>query len=187
MQFGMRETIFILLLIAMPVASYFFIFEPRNKQIEDARIEIQAKQQKLKQLEQATQGIDDLGEEIDRLTQAIDVFEQKLPARREVEVVLKQVWELAAKHRLVPKSIRTDKPVAAAQYSELPIKMVIMGDFDGFYSFMLELERLSRITRLPMLHMKKNENEEGQMQANLILSVFFESDDNEKMAQGVSR
>ncbi len=177
MRFGMRELLFVLLLIAMPVASFFYIFEPRNKQIEEANTEIRAKQAKLKQLEHATRTLDDLGNEIDRLTQAINVFEEKLPAQREVEVILRQVWELAAKHRLTPKSVRTDKAVSAAQYSEQPIKMVILGDFDGFYSFMLELEALSRITRMPAIALKKINKEEGQMQADVILSVFFETPD----------
>jgi type IV pilus assembly protein PilO len=175
MRFGLRELVFIVLLIAMPVASYFFIFEPRNRQRSEARTEIMKKQQKLKQLEQATRSIDDLGQEIDRLTEAIQVFEQKLPAEREVEVILKQVSELATKHRLTTKSIRTDKTVESAQYSRLPIKIVILGDFDAYYSFLLELERLSRITQLPTMKLKKLDNEEGQMQAEIIMDVFFES------------
>jgi len=174
MRFGIRELLFLVLLAAMPVAAFFFIFEPRNAQIEEARAEIVQKQQKLKQLEQATRSIEDLGAEIERLQQAIALFEEKLPAEREVDVILKQVWELASRHSLKPKSIRTDKPVKAAQYSELPIKMVIVGDFDGFYSFLLELERLSRITRMPSVKMKKIEKEDGKMQADVILSVFFE-------------
>lgn len=175
MRFGMRELIFVLVLLALPAASYFFVFEPRNVQLAEARREIQQKQAKLEQLQAATRSIADLGEEIDKLGDAIQIFEQKLPAEREVEVILKQVWELAARHKLTPKSIRTDKPVPAAQYAELPIRMVILGDFDGFYSFLLELEKLKRITRTPQLAIKKIPTEEGQMQADMVLSIFFES------------
>ena len=119
----------------------------------------------------------DLGKEIDKLSDAIDIFEQKLPAEREVEVILKQVWEMAAKHKLTPRSIRTDKPVPAAQYSELPIRMVIIGDFDGFYSFMLDLEKLKRITQVKQMEIKKLPPQEGQMEADIVLSIFFDSQD----------
>jgi len=94
--------------------------------------------------------------------------------------VLKQVWELASRQRLTPKSIRTDKPVRKHSYSELPIQMEIVGDFDGFYSFMLELEKLPRIMQMPRMTLEKNKGkdaEQGQMTAKLILSVFFEDDD----------
>ncbi len=180
MKMGLREILFILLLLAVPVGAYLFVFEPRNKQVEEVREEIKRKQAKLEELEQATKKIPDLGQEIDRLTDAIDIIEQKLPDERKVDEVLKQVWEMAAKQRLTPKSVRTDKPLPNNQYSELPIQMEIVGDFDGFYSFLLELEKLPRITQLPKMRLTKVADKDlaqGQMRAEVVLSVFFETDD----------
>ncbi|GAB4194717.1 MAG: hypothetical protein Kow00105_08970 [Phycisphaeraceae bacterium] len=176
MRFGPREAVFILLLLAMPVAAYFFVFQPRAAQIAEAREEIAAKQAKLRELEAATKSIDDLGAEIDRLRKAIDLVEQKLPAQRDVEIVLRDVWRLAAENKLTPKSVRTDKIVKNAQYAELPIKMTIIGDFSGFYTFLQELEKLPRITRTPIMKLKKLDKGEGTMQADMVLSIFFEGD-----------
>jgi type IV pilus assembly protein PilO len=184
MRFGMREFVFLLLLLAMPVASYFFVFEPRNAQIEEAREEIRQKQLKLRQLEEATKTIADLGEEIDKLTEAIELFERKLPNQREVEVILEQVWELAAAQKLAPKSVRTDRPIRRASYTELPIRMLIFGNFDGFYSFLLELEKLPRITQLPRLRLRKFESPEGELQAELVLSIFFDAQSAGAVASG---
>ena len=180
MKFGFREILFIMLLLAVPVGAYLFVFEPRNKQIEEVREEIKRKQAKLEELETATKKIPDLGEEIDRLTDAIEIIEQKLPDERKVDEVLKQIWEMAARQRLTPKSVRTDKPLPTNQYSELPIQMEIVGDFDGFYSFLLELEKLPRITQLPKMKLTKLADKDlaqGQMRAEVVLSVFFETDD----------
>lgn len=178
MRFGLREVIFLLLLIGMPVAAYFFVFKPRNEKMTEARAEIVNKQAKLDQLQKETAQISDLGDEIDKLTQAIGVFEEKLPAQRDEQVILKEVWELAARHDLKPKSVRTDKIVKNANYAELPIKMVISGDFDGFYSFLLDLEKLPRITRTPDMKLKKVERVEaaGVMEAEIVLSIFFEGE-----------
>lgn len=178
MRFGTRELLFVLLLLAMPGAAWWFVFQPANEQIATAREEIQAKQQKLDQLELATEQIDDLGSEIDRLSEAVDMFENKLPAQKEVEVVLKDVWELAARHGLKPSSVRAERPVQSTRYSELPLRMVITGDFEGFYSFLLDLESLSRITRIPEMKLSrkaaKTEEEDGQMEASFTLNIFFE-------------
>lgn len=175
MRFGFRELLFILVLIAMPVASWWFVFNPKNEQIATAEREMVSKQQKLQQLQAATKQIEDLGEEIDKLTKAIELFEAKLPAEKEVEVILKEVWQVAAKHQLKPRSVRADKPIKAARYSELPLKMVIAGDFDGFYAFLLDLEKLSRITRVPDMKLDKlKKGEDGQMEASFTLSIFFE-------------
>lgn len=176
MQFGLREAAFVLLLLAMPVAAYFFVFEPRATEVSDARAEITSKQTKLKELEAATKNIQDLGDEIDELREAIELFEKKLPAQRDVEVVLRDVWRLAAENNLTPKSVRTDKIVASAQYAELPIKMTIIGDFSGFYTFLQELEKLPRITRTPSMKLEKLNDEDGEMQADMVLSIFFEGD-----------
>jgi type IV pilus assembly protein PilO len=183
MQFGLREAAFVLLLLAMPVASYFLVFQPRTTQIAEARAEISSKQVKLKQLEAATKSIDDLGEEIDELRQAIELFEKKLPAQRDVEVVLRDVWRLAAENDLTPKSVRTDKIVDSAQYAELPIKMTIIGNFSGFYTFLQELEKLPRITRTPSMKLEKLDDEDGEMQADMVLSIFFEGDKRQASVQ----
>ncbi|QQE12006.1 type 4a pilus biogenesis protein PilO [Planctomycetota bacterium] len=175
MRFGTRELIFIVLLIAMPVASYMFVFKPRSERVEEARAEILKKQAKLNLLEEATRNTDSINDEIEKLTNAIDLFEQKLPAQQEVEVILSEVWNLADKHNLVQKSFRTEKIVGKAHYAEVPIKMVILGDFDGFYNFLIELEKLPRITQLPEVKLEKVENEDGQMKADLVLNIYFES------------
>lgn len=176
MRFGLRELIFVLLLLAVPVASYVVVFKPRAQKIAEAREEIRQRQAKLKQLETATRTIKDLDREIQRLEEAIQLFEEKLPAQREVEVVLRQVWEMARRQRLMPRSVRTDKPVPTARYSELPIRMSITGNFDGFYSFLLELERLPRITRIPKLELKRaGRGPEGELEVELVLSVFFDN------------
>lgn len=174
MRFGLREILFLLVLLGMPVAAYFFVFQPRNVQIEEARAEVIRKQVKLKELEQKTKSIDDLGDEIDKLSEAIAVFEEKLPAQQQVEVILEEVWNLATEHDLTPKSVRTEKIVASRQYAMQPIKMKIVGNFDGFYEFLLALEKLPRVTQMPTMKLTKRDAEEGYMDADVVLSIFFE-------------
>ena len=175
MRFGLRELIFFILLIGVLAASWQVVFKKNNEDIAQALEEKSRMQRKLQELQVATRQIDDLGREIDKLTNAIDLFEAKLPAEKEVEVILKEVWQLAAKHGLNPRSVRTDKPIKTSRYSELPIKMVIVGDFNSFYSFLLDLERLSRITRVHEMSLDKlKQGDEGQMEAQFTLSIFFE-------------
>ena len=179
MRIGLREIIFLFVLMGIPTAAWWYVFKPANEQIAQAHTEIMAKQQKLLQLETATHRLDDLGQEIEKLTKAIQVFEAKLPEEKEVEVVLKEVWQLAVKHGLKPRSVRADKAIKTQRHSELPLKMVIAGDFDGYYSFLLDVERLSRITRIPQMHLLKATKEgggDGAMEATFTLSIFFEPD-----------
>ena len=61
MRFGVREVIFLVLLLAMPIAAYMFVFKPRNIQIAEARQQINQKKSKLDRLAAATKNINDLG------------------------------------------------------------------------------------------------------------------------------
>lgn len=176
MRFGFRELIFFLLLLAIPVASYFMVFEKRNSEINELKADIDRKQAKLQKLEEVGKQFADLGQEIEKLTEAVAIFEQKLPAEQEVEVMLKEVWELTERHRLTPKSVRTDKVMRTADYAEMPIKMVIVGNFDGYYQFLLDLEKLRRITRMPQMKLKKVDGDrEGVMEAEVVMSIFFDA------------
>lgn len=178
MRFGLREAIFVLLLLAVPVAAYFVVFKERNEKTAIMREEMRRDQEKLVELEKTTMLIQNLDEEIVKLTEAIETFEQKLPAQREVEGVLKEVTALASANRLTIKSIRPSKIEKQAQYAELPIKLQIVGDFDGFYMFLQQLEQLPRITSVPEMTLKKDARGEveGAMAADMTLTIYFEGD-----------
>lgn len=181
MRFGLRELIFLLVLMAMPAAAYFFVFQPKNQLQQDARSEIKGKKTKLVALDKATEQFINLDEEITRLKSAIDMIEQKLPAGRETYDVVNRVAELARSHKLKIETIKPDKVAAAGPYaSELPIRMEIKGGFEGFYSFLLEVERMPRITQVPLMTLERSDSDEdpeGTMIANLTLSIFFENTD----------
>ena len=81
MRFGVRELVFVLLLLGMPVAAFFFVFQPRNQQIAEARDEIVKKQSKLQQLEAATSAMSDLGEEIESWARPLFAQEQEAERR----------------------------------------------------------------------------------------------------------
>lgn len=177
MRFGPREALFILVLLAMPVAAYFLVFQPRNAQIDQARGEIRDKQQKLLELDAATNAYMDLDAEIKRLAAAIDDFEQKLPSDHREASVVGDVTDIARRHRLDVRLVKPDKLVKAARYAEKPIRMNIVGDFDRFYAFLLELDKMPRITQLPQMELRRLSGEEdGMMEADFTLSIFFEGE-----------
>lgn len=179
MRFGLRELIFLLVLLAMPGAAYFFVFQPKNQLQQDARAEIVAKKAKLTDLDKATEQFINLDEEIVRLTTAIGMIEQKLPDDRETHVVVNTVANLASDFNLKVEKIKPEKVVSAGPFaSELPIKMELRGGFEGFYGFLLHVERMPRITQMPLMTLERSENKddpEGTMIAKMTLSIFFES------------
>ena len=155
MRFGIRELVFLVVLLAVPVASWWYVFKPRNTEILQAHLEIEIKQAKLRKLHEVAKRIDDIGLAIEQGREAVELVEAKLPNREQVEDILENVWQLAKRNRLTLKSVESEKPVPAALYMEQPLKIIVTGRFDGFYQFLLEMENLSRITRIPRMRLER--------------------------------
>lgn len=183
MRFGFRELIFLAVLLAVPVASWWYVFKPRNTEIAQARMEIKIKQVKLDKLREVAKRIDDIGLAIEQGREAVELIEAKLPNRDQVEDILANVWRLAKRNHLNLKSVKSEKPVLATLYMEQPLRVSMTGRFDGFYQFLLEMENLSRITRVPRMKLERimqtgglidADLDTGLMQADFTLSIYFE-------------
>jgi len=176
MKFGIREIIFVVVMLGLLGSTNYFVFSKSNKKKADLLADIRQKQQALSNLQQATAGIEDLNNKIDELQKAITFFESKLPQEKEVDKILKEVWQMAEANQLTTKTIKTLKSQRGPSYSEQPIQMSLSGDFNGFYSFLLQLEKLQRITRVTDMNLQKINDHDGEMQAQMTLSIFFEPD-----------
>ncbi|HAU36610.1 MAG TPA: hypothetical protein DCX07_02695 [Phycisphaerales bacterium] len=180
MKFGLREIVFVLLLMGIPLAAWWLDFRPTNKLNAEIMAEIETRQEKLRQLNRATGTIGDLEREISSLQNAIKFFQSKLPNEKEVDKILQEIWKLAEQNKLATKSIRTqqrrlDTADAAGPHAEQPITVQLEGDFQGFYAFLLALENQPRIMRISQMRLKKLQKaSEGQIQATFEMSIFFE-------------
>lgn len=184
MRVGIREAIFFVVLLAVPVIALFYVIRPTNAEIQQALAEIDVKQTRLDDLEEMTSKLDDLSLAIEKGRESIRQIEQKLPSEEGVDDILEQVWLIAKSNRLTVKGIESDKAEPTATYFELPLNMVVEGEFNGFYQFMLEMENLPRITRVKSMSLKRatgymGPNREdvppGWMTAEFALSIYFES------------
>jgi type IV pilus assembly protein PilO len=166
----------------IPVGSWWFVFRPQNMRNDEMRQQIEIKQAKLRQLNDAISTIGDLEKQIDELSKAIVFFKSKLPNEKEVDKILQEVWLLAKSNKLNPKSIRTIKrrmgagaaPIST-EHAEQPIKVELRGDFLGFYAFLMALENQPRITRIRKMTIKRLKDcKIGRISAEFEMSIFFE-------------
>ena len=182
MKFGARELLFLCVMLGLLGCTYFFVFSKANAKRAELQSEILAKQTALNNLRQSTAGIEDLNRKISELQQAITFFESKLPQEKEVDKILKEVWQIAEANSLQTKTIKTMKAQRGPSYSEQPIQLSLSGDFNGFYAFLLQLEKLQRITRITDMNLQKISDRDGEMQAQMTLSIFFEPDTGSSVA-----
>lgn len=175
MTSGLRKAVFFILLLGTAYAGYQYMIKPANRHLAEKKQRVEAKLAKLAEFEKANTAARDLSRQLEQLQQAIDFFESKLPPTSQIHKVLEQVTVIAQKQGLVPKTIRALKRKDNSGYIEQPLKMELVGDFNSFYSFLLELEKLPRIMKIRQLELEKQQDNEGQVAANFIMSIFFQN------------
>jgi type IV pilus assembly protein PilO len=175
MKFGIRELIFVVLIVGV-IALAYPVFVRANAKRNTLKNDTAQKQVELANLKQATSGIEDMEKKIDEISKAIEFFEKKLPAEKEVDTILREVSQMAEANSLQTKTVKPLKSERGPNYSEQPIQITLSGDFYGYYAFLLQLEKLPRITRVSQMKLEKINDRDGEMTAQMTMSIFFEPD-----------
>ncbi|MBX3365489.1 MAG: type 4a pilus biogenesis protein PilO [Phycisphaeraceae bacterium] len=176
MKFGMREIVLLVVLLALPVASYLLVFKPQNESITRAKAEIGHKQEMLRQLSKETARNEDLRRANDIIQVRIAEVEDRLPSEKEVDRVIRQVSDLAVRAGLSAPAMQNLKQLQAAQYWEQPLEVKTSGTFKGYYEFLLSLERMPRITRIPDVKLVRSRGTDGMMDITFTLSIYYQND-----------
>ena len=175
MKSGLRKFVFFVLLVGLSYLAYQYWIKPVNSNLAKQKARLHTKLAKLDEVEKAVPAAQDLSKQLEELQKAVEFFESKLPPKSEIHKVLKQVTIIAQKQGLKPKTIKTLKKKDNSGYIEQPLKMELVGGFNSFYSFLLELEKLPRIMKIRELELDKQTKNEGQIAADFIVSIFFQN------------
>jgi len=176
MSSGMKKLIFIILLLGITCIAYQFMIKPANKSLTEQKSQLQTKLEKLVEFEKATSAAQNANKQLKELNKAVAFFESRIPPTSEIDKVLRDVTVITEKQGLIPKTIRTLRKKENSGYIEQPMKMKLVGNFNAFYSFLLELEKLPRIMKVRQLRLKKQPKHEGQITSDFIMSIFFRNE-----------
>ncbi|HAC09223.1 MAG: type 4a pilus biogenesis protein PilO [Phycisphaeraceae bacterium] len=187
MKLGIREMIFLLVLAAIPVAAWFFVFEPRNQDIEQSRREIAQMETTLVRLDQLTDEVGDVRTAIDEAELRLADFRRNIPDANEVDDMLAEIHRIGERNALGISSIRALNRTETQGYAEIPLSLEIDGSFRGLYRFLIDLERLPRITRVRDLKLERNlvesrgrgdddDTPAGQIDASMTVVIYCEGE-----------
>lgn len=175
MKSSLRKLVFFVLLLAVAYIAYRYMIKPANERMAKQQERLDTKLSKLVEFEQATAAAQDLNKQLAQLQEAVDFFESKLPPKSEIHKVLEHVTLIAQKQGLKPRTIRTLEKKLNSGYIEQPLRLELTGNFNSFYSYLLELEKLPRIMKIRELELKKMSKHEGAITSDFIVSIFFQN------------
>ena len=179
------RALLIVLVIALPLASYYWVFKPLNTQINGEKSETEHREALLAKLQEETAHNTDLERANQEIQTSIRIIEARLPSNKEVDAVVRQVSDLAVESHLAPPGMRSSKPLPSALYMEQPIELVTSGGFIDFFTFLAKVEKLPRITRIHDLKITGQSKDGAELKAEFTLSIYFQ--DEKQVAQGDSK
>jgi Tfp pilus assembly protein PilO len=144
MNHMIRQTAFFAVLLAVPLGAWAFVFRPRNMEIDMARADVDMKLIQLEELREVETINDDLEITLHHLESALAELRARIPDAAGIEDVLRRIAEITQENRLVVRSFKREKTVAAAHYIELPMKTVIEGPY---HDMTIEKPSTKKMTR----------------------------------------
>ena len=97
MTSNFRKVVFFILLIGLSVVGYQYMIKPANKNLAEIKSKVDSKLEQLVKFEEATAAAEDITKQLDKLQEAIEFFESKLPPKSQIHEVLEQVTVIAQK------------------------------------------------------------------------------------------
>lgn len=177
-----RSLAITLFVVGMPVISYMAVFRPQNAAIAAAKDEVDHKASMLAKLKEETARNTDLAKANEQLSSTVRAIEARLPSGKELDALVKQVSTLAVAAGLQPPTLKMLPPLPAAEYMEQPIEMTVEGSFKGFFTFVSQVEKLPRITRIHDMKVTDQSRDDIEIKAEFTLSIYFQ--DLRKIASG---
>ena len=91
MNSNFRKFVFLVLLVGLGAVGYQYMIKPANKNLADQQAKVEAKMEQLQKFQEATAAAEDLNKQLEKLEEAIQFFESKLPPTSQIHEVLEQV------------------------------------------------------------------------------------------------
>lgn len=176
MNLGARTACVLMVVVGLPLASYFLVFKPTNAKLAKDRAECEQKEKYLLKLSEIGERDADLARANEEIKRSVALIEQRLPSGKEIDALVRRVSDLAISAGLEPPAIKSSKPVPSGIYMEQPLEMEVSGSFVGFFTFLAQLEKLPRITRIHDLKITGQLKDTTELKAEFTLSIYFQQE-----------
>ena len=110
--------------------------------------------------------------EVKRLENQLLKFNKRLPRTMELPEFINEMTQASQQCNLKP--LFHPQAVRRTDYfSEVPINMSFTGDFAGVFNFLRQMEGMQRLARVKTLSVKARDAKLGQVEANLVMNIYY--------------
>ena len=167
-------TYFVLAVIVLGLA-YFLHFKPQQAElnrIKEERLKVEKEVQELLEMKKQ---LDVIEAELATLNQTLKELEVIIPLRKEVDVILRRVQQMAFDSRLDLIRFTPRGEINREFYSEWPIPMEIRGNYHNLASFFDRLSKFARIFNIENFTVKalNNQTDDLTISSNFTAKTYM--------------
>ncbi len=135
-------------------AYYFGFYQSAAQSLRDLQAKELELQRKLSEVRSVAANLDAFGEEIDQLQEQLGQALRQLPNTKELEVLLTDMSNLGKAAGIEVKSFKRNEELVHDFYAEVPISIVIEGNYHQIAHFFDLMSKLPRIVNMGSMSMK---------------------------------
>lgn len=175
---------YIFLAVIILGAAYLLYFKPQNAEFNRIKVERQNVEREVEALLLKKQQLDVIEAELATLTQTLKELEVIIPLRKEVDVILRRVQQMAFDSRLDLIRFTPRGEINREFYSEWPIPMEIRGNYHNLASFFDRLSKFARIFNIENFTIRalRDQTEETTVSSTFTAKTYIFLEESEAAA-----
>ncbi len=175
---------YIILAVIILGAAYLLYFKPQQAEFNRIKVERQNVEKEVEALLLKKQQLDVIEAELATLTQTLKELEVIIPLRKEVDVILRRVQQMAFDSRLDLIRFTPRGEINREFYSEWPIPMEIRGNYHNLASFFDRLSKFARIFNIENFTIRalRDQTEETTVSSTFTAKTYIFLEESEAAA-----
>jgi type IV pilus assembly protein PilO len=122
-----------------------YFYKPINKDVKTLREDLVNKRRQLETTRQAAQEYEYMEAELEVLKIEASVLEKKLPYKKDLPTLIKDITRSIERHRLSVQTFIPAKEAQKAYFSEFPMFLQVTGTYHNLAAFLAEVGQYERI------------------------------------------
>lgn len=169
-----RVLLYVFISLTIVVLFWYLYYAPSKAEIKQLKYNLAQKQQKLRQLQQLQKRYDKLNEEVAKTKKMLYKVSQVLPTEEEIPNLLSDISKLGNDCHLEFLLFQPGKEQVKGFYAEVPIRLVMEGEYLNVKAFLKKLSVLPRLIDVAELKLgsPKAEGEKIKLKVETLLLTY---------------
>jgi Tfp pilus assembly protein PilO len=176
MRLRFHEIIFTSLLLGMFAGTFALVVQPHARARREKAAEMRSMNGAISTVVESTSGLEDVKRRVDQEQQATAFFGSRLAKASDLQRAISELVQIATANSLQAGEVQTLRGQTVGGVDARPMHLQVSGNFNGIYSFLLQLEAVPRIMRVSHLDLSTSGDRDDLISADITLMMYFTSD-----------